>query len=422
MANITILEPQAQSNMLEAKARKSWYLYDFANSIIVINGSLYFPQWIVGQGNQVGDLAFNLVFVFSSIFTIFLSPLLGFQADKNNTTLRDLVRHSVCLIAASMILGLSTLIPNRDIRIVVALISFFCVLASYQFSLVFYNSLLSSISNENNDMQRSGIGLASGWLGGIFAIFFGLLFSKGYLPSIGNGGMATIVPSTILTAILSFIALRGMRHLKISSSVLPQKDILSNRDIFASLVKIPGVLTFLIAYFLFSDAILTIQNNSTIFMEKIFHFSDDQKAYIFLLLLITGAIGALIAPWLNKMWGLKKSLIFILFGWFFITIATGITNDATSFVILFSIMGLLNGAIWNTSRVMFLRLIGKTLHNTAFGIYSTFERFSSIVGPLIWSAAIAFPGGGYKVAWLCMGFLLGVAVIFYTIKTKNMRY
>jgi len=42
--------------------RYGWYLCDFANSILIINGGLYFPQWIV-KSNGVSDFTYNLMFV-----------------------------------------------------------------------------------------------------------------------------------------------------------------------------------------------------------------------------------------------------------------------------------------------------------------------------------------------------------------------
>lgn len=38
------------------RQRWGWYLFDFANSILIINGSLYFPQWLVIDNKVSGSI------------------------------------------------------------------------------------------------------------------------------------------------------------------------------------------------------------------------------------------------------------------------------------------------------------------------------------------------------------------------------
>jgi len=60
---------------MSRKMRKDivgWYLYDFANSFLIINGSLYFPQWIIGPTNTESDFWYNFAFVASSVVPFLL--------------------------------------------------------------------------------------------------------------------------------------------------------------------------------------------------------------------------------------------------------------------------------------------------------------------------------------------------------------
>lgn len=390
------------------KIKRNWYLYDFANSILVINGSLYFPQWVIGL-KGINDFWFNMSFVASSVFILIIGPILGYFADKKSKAYSMLVLSTITLIISGCVVGLSPLIRQEYLQGIVALVSFFWVLVSYQLSLVFYNAMLGSVSKSNKLVNTSANGLAMGWIGGIIAIFFGLLFVKGYLPSIGiDGGMNTVLPSAIVTGILSIISLYGLRSLAKESATTEPTIIKITFADFWKTIRTRIVLIFLISYVFFSDAILTLQNNSTIYMEKVFNFSDDTKAYMFIMILLTSAIGAWLATPIAKKFGLKKSLLGVLWAWTIIVVFAGLTTSSSWFTVWFAMIGLLNGAVWTIARVVFLILIPPNLKNSMFGIYSSFERFASVLGPMIWSAFlyINIIGHGYRMAWLSMGVLL----------------
>lgn len=408
---IMLIQKPIEANTTNLKPGRStrwgWYLFDFANSILVINGSLYFPQWIVGQENKVGDVWFNMVFVISSIFLLVLGPTIGFIVDRSGNRLKLLTITSLGLVISGAIVGLSPAIVDQDSRVFVALVAFFFVLVFYQLSLVFYNSMLNAVAGGDNDTKYSGRALAWGWIGGIVAIFFGLVFTKGMLPSVGSAGMASILPSAILTGILVLVSLLMMRHADDRVGIVSpaeQKPQLTVKEALRRLFLNRATLVFLIAYLLYSDAILTLQNNSTIFMDQVHRFSDDSKAYLFILVLFTGAIGAVCVTPLVRTKGLVNTLRIVLFGWIAVTIASGITNNSTTFIVLFAVMGLLNGAVWNVSRVLYHRLVPDSIRNASFGVYSTFERFASILGPIAWSSFLYLGAGTerYQIAWGAM--------------------
>jgi UMF1 family MFS transporter len=140
---------------------------------------------------------------------------------------------------------------------------------------------------------------------------------------------------------------------------------------------------------------------------------------LFLLVLVASALGAWIAALISKKLGLKKTLLIALYVWAGTILLSGSINNAAFFIIFFGIIGILNGAVWTVARVIYLRLIPRELKNTMFGIYSTFERFATITGPLIWSAVLAF-SGKYQMAWISMALLLTVGALFVNrAKTQN---
>jgi UMF1 family MFS transporter len=289
------------------------------------------------------------------------------------------------------------------------------VLLSYQLSLVFYNALLDRVSASAEFERVSGRGLAWGWVGGIVGVLIGLPLSK----ASPEGGMNAILVSALVAAGLSVISLylisKSAGHTEIGADRNAEaKGLWAELDLPR---RNRAAWVFLLAYFLFSDAILTIQNNSTIYMEVVLKLTDTAKAYQFLLILLTSAMGSLVSVPLVRTVGLKKALRLVLAACAVTVLVTPAFTSAIGFTLIFAILGLVNGAVWNISRVLFFRLIPISRKNTYFGFYSTFERFASILGPVAWSIPVTFIHADvfrYQAAWMTMSVFLFVSILFMT--------
>ncbi len=159
---------------------------------------------------------------------------------------------------------------------------------------------------------------------------------------------------------------------------------------FLELLKIPGVGRFLLAFFLFNDAILTMENNFAIYLQQVFNISDTVKSLLLLGVLVTATIGAFVSGWLGDKIGLKKSLMFILIVTAILFPAMGLANNFTVFTILSVITGLVYGASWTVARAILAYLTPATHVNHTFSYYSLVERFATFVGPLAWGLTILF--------------------------------
>ncbi|MFC2108090.1 MFS transporter [Candidatus Bipolaricaulota bacterium] len=400
-----------------------WFLFDFANSILIINGSLYFPQWLVID-NGVSDLWFNLAFTVSSAALLLTGPFLGFLADGHRGQGWFLRSSSLIMLSGGVLISLSAaVIPEGRARILVALASIFLINYGYQLSLVFYNSMLASIADQKMQARISGYGLAFGWIGGLVGIAFILPFVQGQIPFFQPAGRAqAFLPSVLLYGSLTFISLFMLRGVEQSLRRIEKPrdkavDVL--REFLGELRKLirhREVWLFLFAYFLFSDAILTIQNNATIYFDAVMGFSDDIKAMLFAVLLLMFAVGGIASGYLAGRWGLRKTLISVLGGWVVVVGGLAATTATTPFMILFAFLGILFGAVWNVARVTFLRLIPGEKRGQYFGIYSSYERLGSILGPLIWSAPVVFlarmGSARYRVSLLVMGLMIAASIWF----------
>ncbi len=399
----------------------AWCLFDFANSILIINGGLYFPQWVVID-NSISDIWFNVTITCSSIALILTAPALGLVADTVRGNVFFLRWTSATMFGAALGLGIvaQAMTPSH-LRGFLGLAGFFVIMYSYQLSLVFYNSMLGGLTNESAYSRLSGYGLAAGWLGGILGIFMVLPFVEGHVPWFQPGGRdQAFLPSALIYGMFVLPAL----------ALLPQRYPIGDHErwsfastyseVFRMIRTLPsrrGVLAFLISFFLFADAILTIQNNSTIYLDRVLGYSDNEKAYLFLLLLAAAAVGGVFFGTLADRMGVKRVLVGILLAWICIILVTAPLSGRGVFAVCFGVIGLLFGGTWTLARALLLILVSKGQHARYFGIYSSFERVASLIGPLVWSAPVALlpetDSGRYRIALVLMGamILLGLVAL-----------
>jgi UMF1 family MFS transporter len=398
-----------------------WFLFDFANSMLVIAGSVYFPQWLVLDCG-VSDLWFNLVFTLSSVALLATGPLLGLVADRRTGNTFFLRLTSMVMFAAACAITVSALVVAQPtMRAVLALLSIFAINYGYQLSLVFYSAMLSTIAAPRDQVRVSGIGLAFGWIGGLFGIVVLQPFVLGWVPPIGPAGrIQAFLPTAIIYGALTLLSLSMMRGFRSHEAVSRQltappplrKSLMSE---LAAGFRNRNLLLFFVCFFLFSNAITTIQNNSTIYLEAVMQYGDSMKAVLFASLMVLFAVGGVASIPLTRRAGLKRLLVVLLVAWTVVVLGIAATSSSALFVVLFCVVGVLFGSIWNVSRVLFLRLIPAAKSGVYFGVYSSYERMGAILGPLMWSAPVALllthGAGRYRIAMLVMGGLLAASIL-----------
>ncbi len=259
---------------------------------------------------------------------------------------------------------------------------------------------------------------AGNWLGQITGLLVTVPFVAGAVPVLGAPGR----PQTFLPAIVLFVllALPMLLFLRLPKRVQPgmRIDVVaeyrSQWQRFRALVTTPGMGTFLLAYFFFNDAIITVSNNFPIYLENVYGVSDDVKSLLLLGILLTFVLGALLSGWVTDCLGIKRTLVLSLAAWVAIFPIMGITGDFTVFVLLCVVIGLLFGSIWTVTRVAMTALCPPSMLNFGFSFYTLAERVSTLVGPLAWgiitSSLTDLGPLRYRIAMIAMGFFVAVGL------------
>lgn len=394
-----------------------WTLYDFANSIVMIVFFLYFSQWLVVE-KGVADIWYNMLFAAGSLLLLFTAPILGSVADKNGKQQSYLNKITVLTFLIFLILSFITLFLSNK----VFLAALFFLLANYfyQFSFVFYNSLLSYIAPREKWGQISGIGQTGNWLGQIAGLAITLPLASGAVYFIGEAGRAqTFLPATILFFILALPMLLFFKLPKSDNAEYKidlKGEYRNYWNQFKELIKAPNMGLFLLSYFFFNDAIITAANNFPIYLEKIFAVSDSIKSMILLGILATSAIGAFCSGFIADRIGLKKTLLIVLGSWVLIFPALALTSNFKLFVVFTVLMGFMYGATWTVTRATMTALCPKEKLNFGFSFYTMAERVSTLVGPLAWGGIVYLLSGfgptAYRISVCFMAIFIVIGIFF----------
>ncbi|HEY4513233.1 MAG TPA: MFS transporter [Candidatus Paceibacterota bacterium] len=381
-----------------------WALYDFANSIIFVNFLLYFAQWIVIDAG-LSDFWYNAIFALSTVILLFTAPPLAALTDKygkrklflNISTTGTFLSYGAAAVLAGF--GTQYMMP---IALLFLIGQYF-----YQFSFVFYNPMLMDIADSEHLSRVSGIGQFANSLGQVAGILI-------TLPLAGSR-VAPLLPSVLL---FFFLALPMMIFFKepkkengdISIAAFKNEAKISRKNL-VSFLTVSAATPMLVAFFFFNDALLTITNNYSIYLDRVFATPDAAKSILLIAILGMSAVGGIVAGSVGDKIGALRTLKIILGGWLIAVPILAIAPNFLTVAIISPLTGLLIGSSWTISRSYLSTLLNKGNMGYGFSFYTIMERFATLVGPLTWGGIISFFGTG----GLAYRFAAGSMTIFIII-------
>ncbi|MES3031930.1 MAG: MFS transporter [Patescibacteria group bacterium] len=384
-----------------------WSLYDFANSIVFINFVLYFAQWIVVDGG-LSDFWYNAIFAIATVLLFLSAPILATFTDRhggrkfflNISTVGTFVSYGL----AALLAGLGQ--PNIFLIAVLFLLGQYF----YQLSFVFYNPMIEEIADTSHRARASGIGQFSNALGQVV----GLLIT---LP-LADSRLAPLMPSVIIFFILAlpmmiFYKESKQRDQNISIKTIKNETIIFKNK-FISFLSISLATPMLLSFFFLSDAAVTVSNNYSIYMERVFSVPDKTKSILLMAILLMSAIGGILAGWVGDKIGILKTYKLVLIGWIIALPATALASNFTVFIIITIIFGLLVGSMSSTSRAYMSTLLSSEDMGYGFSFYTIFERFATFFGPLTWGGIIWYLGttpSSYKIAMATMAIFVIIGFV-----------
>ena len=407
---------------LKRKKVISWAFYDWANSAFattVMAGffPLFFKSyWATDLSPVESTAAIGTVNSIAGLIIMTLAPVLGAYSDLGKLKKKFL---AFFILIGVLSTGYLYFIPQGDWFLAAALYTLAVI--GFSGGNIFYDSLIVSVSREDQRNKVSSLGYAMGYLGG------GLLFLINVLMYLNPAwfGLSSEVEA-ILWSFMSVAIWWAMFSIPLFTNVKEEgnKDnsINFSRTIikaFSAVIqtvkeikKHKRVALFLLAYWFYMDGIDTIVRMATAYGSDI---GLDTSSMI-TALLMTQFIGfpatLVFGIYADKL-GFKKILTIGVCIYILVCFYATYMTTAFEFYVIAATVGLVQGGVQAISRSFFSNLIPKGKEAQFFGFYNLVGKSAVIIGPALVSwVALIFNNPRYGILSLLFLFIPGLILLW----------
>ncbi len=388
-----------------------WILYDFANSLAFVNVGFYFSLWLVSD-HGFSDFWISGVTALSTLLLLLTLPFLGNFSDRTNKRKLFLTHFSLLAILSLGIMGwIAMKLPFSTEAAFVILLFYFLFQFFFQGSFAFYNAFIQDFTAHKTADQVSGVGMGFGQLGNLVGILLLLPLAEGKVSLFGESGRgATFLAAALLFLIFALPVFLFLKEKKSAQVVQTFKFLPSLKKV----LKTRGMLAYLLSYYFFADAILTLQLFVSLYLEEVVGMDDRQKTLTMVCALLFGCIGSWLAPRFSRwMKGTHRAIKVLIGAWAVLLGFFSIAANPSLFSILIVLNGLAYGALFSLSRSYYSEISPKESQAEYFSIYVLFERAASILGPLVWSSTVllfaAHGSDKYRFAMFSLAILVAIS-------------
>ncbi len=396
----------------------SWLLFDFANtSFSVMMVTFAFPLYfknVICAGDTSGDALWGFSVSLSMLLVALVSPVLGAAADYSGKRKRFLLFFTLISIVATALLSFSG--PGMA---VMAALLFVLANMGFEGGLVFYDAYLKELASDKSVGRVSGYGFAMGYLGALsILLLVKPLLSKGIVLSNAANVQMSFLVAAIFFALFAaplFLVLRDVKRESrpaISFSALA-KSVREVKYTVQHIMHYPDLARFLLAYFFYNDAILTIIAFSSIYAQNTLGFTTGDLIIFFMLVQTTAIFGSVIFGFVTDKIGPKRTIVITLMIWFVVVLSAIMADSKELFLYTGMLAGMSMGSSQAASRSMMTKLTPREHVTEFFGFYDgTFGKASAVVGPLLFGL-VSSRAGSQKTALasLLLFFTLGLLLM-----------
>ena len=270
---------------------------------------------------------------------------------------------------------------------------------------VVYDALLPVVASADRQGRVSGLGVGIGYVGSFIGVGLGALTLD--VLDVGYGYTFVALAAGFLVFSLPTFALVREPAIVTGETPPPLRSVISGLvGSWRRARGYPDVMRFLIARFLYTDAINTLIGGFLAIFAIEELGLDRQGSQTLLLVAITTAIvggigGGRLVERIGPMRALRSALMLwvaaILLGVFAsMTSRPGLAGG------IGALGGLALGATWAADRVVMIRVSPPQHLGEFYGLYATVGRFATILGPLVWALIVDLLDLGRNTAMLAL--------------------
>ncbi|HUP27068.1 MAG TPA: MFS transporter [Chloroflexia bacterium] len=379
-----VLEGSPSEKGASPLAVGSWALYDFANTIFSLNIiSVYFPQFIV-KDLKLNDAIYAYPMSAALLVVALIMPALGAFSDRpGGRRMPWLVATTLMAVGMTALMGVVSELSIIILALVLANIG-------YQTALIFYDALLPSVSTTANWGKVSGLGVGVGYAGALVGGF-------AVQQLIGKEAPAqqAFVPTALmflLFAIPCFLFVRERRadtagQLPPAARPTLQGSLTQTVRSLRATRETPGLFTFLVANFFYSDALNTVIIAMGVYATQVIGFGSafDVLAPAIVAAVVGSLLFGLVTDWLTS----KQALVLSLLLWVGVFVAAMFVTDKVIFqYVIAPVAGIALGSTWTAARTIMIELSPPARLGEYLGLYNLTGKFSAVLGPLLWGTTL----------------------------------
>lgn len=379
------------------RAITAWTMYDWGNSafattmMAAVLPIYYATLGAVGDSPAMMTSRWGFTTALAALIAAVISPILGAVADFRGSKKKFLAIFMGLGVVATALL----FFPNQPGDWFIA--SFIFVFANIGFagSLVYYDALLPHVARADEIDQVSSRGYMMGYVGGGILLAVNLvmiMFLPDWIPGISTGLMTRLSFVTVAIWWFAFSLPLFKRVKEPERRIVAGEAGMSAINVsfqrlgktFADLKKYRDLSLGLLAFWIYANGIGTIITMATAYGKEL-QFSDMTLIGTLLMVQFLAAPFAYLFGWLSKKLGIKKSIYLSLSIYTLIAIAGYFLYQEWQFWVLGAAVATVQGGSQALSRSMIGRMMPKSKSAEFYGFFSVFEKFASILGPLIFA-------------------------------------
>ena len=399
---------------------KKWVLYDVGNSAFTLMVSTIFPIYFnaLAESAGISDVDYLAYWGYAtSICTLIvaiLGPTLGAIADTKN--------FKKIIFSAAMGVGVLWCIVLGFLSSWLwFLVIFVLAKTGYSASLVFYDAMLTDVTEPDRMDSVSSHGYAWGYIGSCIPFVICLVIVLGG----GNVGLSTqtsMILAFIITAVWwlgsSVPLLRSYRQKYFSET---GEHVVRNSfkrlgRTFIELTKQKHIFVFLLAFFFYIDGVYTVIDMATAYGQAL----GLDSTGLLLALLVTQIVAfpcVLIFSRLVKKISSETIITICIAAYFCIAVYAYWLDTQFDFWLLAVLVGMFQGTIQALSRSYFAKIIPAEKSGEFFGIYDICGKGASVIGTALVSVLSQLTGSiNIGVSALSVMLLIGLVLFRFSAK------
>lgn len=408
---------------MNRRTQWSWACYDWANSafattvLVGLFPVLFNSYYAADVEPGVSTFYLGAFGNSASAFVVMLlAPTLGVIADRRGWKKRFLAGFTLLGVGATA--GLF-FVGEGDWQVAIALFALAAV--GFFGGLGFYDALLVSVAPPGARDRVSALGYSLGYLGGglLFLLNVAMVLSPATF-GIADKALAAKWAFVSVAVWWLLFSLPLFRHVP-EPPPAAAGSAMGWRELGATLKRILGmkpVLMFLLAYWLYIDAVGTVAQMAVDFGMKM-GFATDSLIKAILIVQFVSFPAALAFGWIGQRFGARRGIYLALAVYAGLTGSAWFMQTEAHFYAMAAVVGLVQGGVQSLSRSYYAQLIPPESAGQFFGFYNMLGKFAAVLGPLVVGVTAALTGEPRMALFMLIFFFIAGAFLLSRVREPD---